>query len=111
MGRGERLLQTLPDRWREVRRAGQASARGAGATCQCWGPWHSPLGPPPAPTEAAPGGPQPCCKQRGLSQGVRPWAGHALPFRPPPWPSIELSMPPSSLRSGAIRHWGGTAAG
>lgn len=76
MGRGERLLQTLPDRWREAQRAGAASAPAAGGTCRCWGTRRSGLGPPPAPTgahmEAAQGGSIHVMSAMGLSQGVLP---------------------------------------
>lgn len=81
MGRGERLLQTLPDRWREARRAGAASERGAEGMPRCWGTWRGTLGPPPAP--AGHGSPRGGSSQRGsicvtstgFSARVSPLAG------------------------------------
>lgn len=102
MGRGEPLLQTLPDRWWEARRAGAASERGAEGMPWCWGTWCSTLGPPLAPVgHGSPHG--------GSSQGgsICVTSTGFSAFRSPPRPLTELSMPPSSPQSGAIRHrWG-----
>ena len=94
MGRGERLLQTLPDRWREARRAGAASARGAGGMRRRWGTWRGALGPPPAPAGhrsprgGSSGGQHLCHERRGLSQGVVP---------PPGWRSAALQAPSTAI--------------
>lgn len=93
MGRGEPLLQTLPDRWWEAWGAGAASERGAEGMPRRWGTWCSTLAPPPAPVgHGSPHG--------GSSQGGSicvTSTGFSARMSPPGWISAALQVPSTAI--------------